>query len=481
MQIIDRTKRTKIGGSDFPNLEGRVSVRLHNPTTGKTEVIEGHNIVTNAVKDIFDSDLGGIVDYDYLMPLYSKMFGGVLCFNQQLDDTVATTYAIPSEGTNSIIAHAGQTTYSSAADDLTRGNPNTSGLVITEGVVTQSWEWASTQGNGTISSIALCHADVGDAGASGTSNAFKAFNPFITVACKTRTTPTSVDSSVIFAINNNYAYSFKVTSAGVLTLYKTPVILTKAKLQGNGILPLTDYTTTTTIALNHGFNADNNCIFYYDFANSKLLIFSVYDDGSQYSLTPTTLTIDTVNLTAGTATTSTQTINLTDCYLWTYRTFVTGSGYTDLRIPRQAIVIGDYLYFPTCTQVSRPDPDGFVRINLTNFADVDEITNSSGVSNLYYAATSAVSVVGNKAVVVDGYMFDGTTLYKTYAQDETNYNLSCYYTGTGNIVAYDGYSMGALNRVIMNKLYLATKFNLQSSVTKTAAQSMTITYTLTEV
>lgn len=478
MYIIDRTKRAKIGNSDFPNLEGSVSIRLHNPTTGKTEIIEGKNIVTNAVKDIFDSDLGGIVDYDYFMPLYQKMFGGVLCFNQQLDDTTANDYYIPSAGTNSIIAHAGQTTYSSAADDLTRGNPNTSGLVLTEGVVTQSWEWASTQGNGTISSIALCHADVGDAGVGGTSNAFKSFNPFITVACKSANAPSTIDGSVIFAINNNYSYSFKVTSAGVLTLYKTPIILTKAKLQGSGITPLTDYTTTTTIALNHGFVADNSCSFYYDFTNSKLLIFSVYDDGSVYSLTPTTLTIDTVNLTAGTATSATQSINLTDCYLWTYRTFVTGEGYTGLRAPRQATIIGNYLYFPTCTGTSRPDPDGFVRINLTNFADVDEITIND--DDVYQAATGGVSVVGSKAVLLNGHIFDGTTLYQTNGTDLV-YSDARYYTGTGNIVAHGGFNSGSLNRVVMNKLYLATKYNLQSSVTKTAAQSMTITYTLTEV
>ena len=481
MQILDRAKASRIGKADFPRLEGRVKVRLHNPTTGKTEVIEGHNIVTNAVADIFANNFGGIVDYDNLLPLYSKMFGGVLCFANELDDTDPTDYAIPSASDNAITAHAGQNTYTSAADDLTRGNPNTAGRVLANGSVTQSWEWATTQGNGSISSIALCHADVGDAGAGGTSADFQAFDPFIGVACKSRATPTVIDGSVMFAIKDNTAYSFKISGAGILTLYETPVIHTKAGLQGNGLIPLTDYAETTVINLNHSFNGDNNVMFYYDLENNRLLLFSVYSSESVYDLHPTTLTIDTINLTAGTASTANETVNLTGRYLWTLRLFVVGYGYISVRYPIQAVLIDGYLYFPTCTGTERPSPDGYIRINLSNFADVDEITNNTGLTNFGSTVTGAVSVSGKKAIQDTGLLFDGTNLYKTAAHKISAYNISRYFTSKVNIAAYDGLNDESLNRAIVSKLYLATKYNLENPITKTPAQAMTVTYTLREV
>ena len=485
MQILDRTKASRIGKADFPRLEGRVKVRLHNPTTGKTEVIEGHNIVTNAVADIFANNFGGIVDYDNLLPLYSKMFGGVLCFANELDDTDATEYAIPSASDNAITAHAGQNTYTSAADDLTRGNPNTAGRVLANGSVTQSWEWATTQGNGNISSIALCHADIGDAGTGSTSGAFQALDPFAEVACKSKTTATTISGAVVFAVKNNIAYSFKVLSNGVLTLYKTPVIHTKAGLQGNGLIPLTDYTETTVINLNHNFSEtrDGNgaCLFYYDLDSNTLTIFSVYSTG--YTVTPTELTIDTVNLSAGTATSNTETINLSGRYLWSNRIFVSGYGYTGIVYPMQAIVIDGYLYYPTCdsSETYRPSPNGYIRINLSNFADVDEISNNTGLTNFGTTVTGAVAIRGKKAIQDTGLLFDGTNLYKTAAHKTGAYNLSRYFTSRGNIALYDGLNSDSINCVLVNKLYLATKYNLENPITKTPAQAMTVTYTLREV
>lgn len=481
MQISDRTKASRIGKADFPRLEGRVKVRLHNPTTGKTEIIEGHNIVTNAVADIFANNFGGIVDYDNLLPLYSKMFGGVLCFANELDDTDPTEYAIPSASDNAITAHAGQNTYSSAADDLTRGNPNTTGLVLADGSVTQEWEWASSQGNGTVSAIALCHADIGDAGAGGTSNAFQALDPFIDVACKSKATTNEISGSVIFAVKNNVAYSFKVTAAGVLSLYKTPVIYGKTKLQGNGLIPLTSYTETTTINLGHSFNGDNNCMFHFDLDNNKLLLFSVYDNGSVYDLHPTTLTIDTINITAGTATSADQTISLSGEYLWTIRAFVAGYGYTTYAYPIQIVAIGNYVYYPTCTGTSRPNPDGYIRINLTNFADVTDITNNTGLEGFSDFMGGGVAVHGNRAITTSGAVFDGTTVYKAAAHNTAGWDKSYILANKGNIAVYEGVNVGNLNRIAMSKFYLGTKYNLQQAVTKTAAQSMTVTYTLTEV
>ena len=59
--------------------------------------------------------------------------------------------------------------------------------------------------------------------------------------------------------------------------------------------------------------------------------------------------------------------------------------------------------------------------------------------------------------------------------------------GAGHIFGNDGISAPcfglntSLNSVAVSKLYLATKWTLDSAVTKNASQSMTVEYTLTEV
>ena len=78
--IKDKTSLTGFNQVKIPKLKGHVKITLHNCRTGKNEVIEGENIITHAVRDIFANNQLGGIDYFKCMPLWSKWFGGVLCY-----------------------------------------------------------------------------------------------------------------------------------------------------------------------------------------------------------------------------------------------------------------------------------------------------------------------------------------------------------------------------------------------------------------
>ena len=75
--IKETSQLQGFGGVKLPKLKGEVEIKLHNPTTGKTEVHKGENMITNAVYDIFASNYCGALNYNALLPLYSKMYGGI--------------------------------------------------------------------------------------------------------------------------------------------------------------------------------------------------------------------------------------------------------------------------------------------------------------------------------------------------------------------------------------------------------------------
>lgn len=83
----DVVKTKEINGVKIPKLKGEVVVRLFDEKTGKLEKeVHGENMVTDAVEDIFKSNYFGLLDYNSLMPISDELFGGVLCFRNELTE-----------------------------------------------------------------------------------------------------------------------------------------------------------------------------------------------------------------------------------------------------------------------------------------------------------------------------------------------------------------------------------------------------------
>ena len=142
--------------------KGHTRITLENVKNGHRTIVEDHNMATNALPKIFESDYNGTMDFYSLMPL-KNLLGGVLLFWNPLTESADNIFP-PSQNTNKLTAHAGQTANTNA--DPTRGAPNALATVEDQanGSIKFVWDWTLEEGNGQISAAALTHKDIGDAG-----------------------------------------------------------------------------------------------------------------------------------------------------------------------------------------------------------------------------------------------------------------------------------------------------------------------------
>ena len=479
MRLSDKQDNLLVIGKDYPKIKGNVKLTLHNPTTGKNEVYERHNAPTHALRDIFANNYGGLVNYQNFADLYNTWLGGVLLFASGLD--VSTTgweddYGIPAKTSNACVAHAGQVTLTDQADDLTRGNPDNSGIVLQSGSTKLVWEWGTSAGNGTISSLGLTHTDTGSYGCGVLSTAQKSLTPFVDIGCLSRSYSYGDNANAPFAINGNVAYGFYYSSATTVDIFVTPINNTKFKLQGGALLPLTDYTTKTTVTIpTCTRNSVGDCYYHFDFTAGTLTLWRVQSEGG------TNLLQDVINLSTFAVTSTT--ITVTGARLWKHRTWQGLSGSNqDITIPTQAIVYNGYLFvYAYSTSSDNKRPDKMFKINLANTVDISEVTVPEGFifTNTNGSTTAKRNASLGGIIVNDSFLINGDSVYPT-TFGSIGYSTN-YCNAINNIVAPTIGINTSISVVSVCKLYLATKWNLPSAVTKTSAQSMTVEYTLTEV
>lgn len=156
--IYDRLKNSRLQGAKLPKFHGHTKITLHDVITGKDEIREKDNLVTDAVLRIFAANYLGVIDYNDLTPV-RDLFGGVLAFAQPLN----TTEIMPPDPlVNAMVGNAGQQSHASAS--TTRGNPNGGESGETANGYKFVWDFATNQANGTISALALTHKNAGDVG-----------------------------------------------------------------------------------------------------------------------------------------------------------------------------------------------------------------------------------------------------------------------------------------------------------------------------
>lgn len=467
----------------LPKLKGTVEIKLHNPTTGKTTIERGENMITNAMSDIFASNYCGALDYRKLLPLYNKMYGGILCFSKALDvssQNAADDYFIPdsnpTEG-NPLTAHAGQNSFSTQDDDYTRGTP--SNVTVSDGIATMSWEWGLSAGNGTISSLALTHTDVGDAGTGSTSNAFKAIKPVINAHYTDKSgnedygLPASNDTRIRF-IKDGYAYSFWATTTTNLAIKKIPIAFKETGLVAGS--PFIDMSASLIETHNIdvtdlGLSGTYQPYYFFDGNNTLWLLFN--------SETSRTFKYMTVNLT--TWATSSGTITTDSVAVGRL-----GGGSSDTCVPIEILFDGTYMYLPRSNPQGRNATRlGLLKMKLPpNQADQTATGFSStcrGQGGIFIPNGS------HKILAADGLVINNGTMYPTSSDSA----WSSYYDVDTMpfVVSNDGLASLMLQAVGsryyyyvgVSKFYLGTKYNLSSAVTKTPSQSMIVTYTIQEV
>lgn len=462
--IKENIKINRFNDIGLPRFKGHVKIRLHNPNTWKTQIFEGDNIITNALADIFAANLCGAVDYRKFLPMYAKMLGGVLLFQNQLDVSSANAaedYFIPDEGVNPLTAHAGQTAFESQADDPKRGNPLDSAVHIADGAVTLAWEWGSAGGNGIIKSLALTHSDVGDAGTGSNSDAFKAMTPNINA-----NSALAVSQAAWFVDADGYGYSFTFSGSS-LTFTRFPTAYREVGLVG---LPY-DYvsgiqkTKTVTIGTTYGYYP----YFAFDKETSKLYLF--YNTSLS-----TTVYVDIIDFSDW------DNIPTPTHAEWSLDEAVGGLSVGG-NSPRPMVVpiANGYVYLPK----GRDNASGFLKVHLSNTADQTSISGTFKGSTGVFIPNVANRVIAGKCFVINN-----NALYPTAIESPDVVASPTYQNVWQDTMMDQGKGLTQLSYLYTNsgyyypsisKFYLATKYNNSTTVEKTTSQNMVVEYTLTEV
>lgn len=159
--LTEKVKKQKIHSMLPKKIKGSVTIQLFNGKTGELEKeVKAENMTTNALATIFNSNYFGSMQAMQLMPLATHMYGGLLCFEHTNTEDPENFY-VPND--NPIIAHAGQSNENyTTQNDSTRGTVNGTESGVIAGGYRHVWNFETTQGNGRISSLSLTHKDFGD-------------------------------------------------------------------------------------------------------------------------------------------------------------------------------------------------------------------------------------------------------------------------------------------------------------------------------
>lgn len=139
-------------------LKGTTRIELTDVRTGESVAHEKHNMVTNALRDIF-TPLGlSRRPYRYFYdftPYYEKLLGGILCFDAQIPED-GDNYYPPAEA--SLVGCAAYGVQNNTKNTFRGGfNQTESEVSLADRYVKYVYDFATSQANGTIASVCLTH------------------------------------------------------------------------------------------------------------------------------------------------------------------------------------------------------------------------------------------------------------------------------------------------------------------------------------
>lgn len=471
--IHDFTSKSRIGRSGFPKLKGHLKIELKDSKGRAVKTIEGDNMITDALKDIFASNYCGALDYRKMLPLYSKMLGGILCFGTNTLDVTsegaAKDYFIPDNSTHPVIAHAGQTESSyGQADDTKRGSPLDTSMIVQDGAVTLAWEWGSAAGIGTIVSLGLTHSDVGDAGTGSNSQAFANMKPVINANFGLAYSNPTKTNLVMFVGSDGYGYRFTCNGQTV-TFTKIPMAYEETGLVAPSPFTDSSQNSTHTVSTTTSFVQNRQPLWFYDEVNNKVWLFYSGDAG-------TSISAEQIDLSTWTATNKDFSADES-----------VGPFYNDGKDAGVPFSGGQTPYYDGCVYLAASvylATTKFLKVKLSNTADQDLLNNAVLPYGGVFRPNASHKILAGKRFVINNDVVYPTSYgtpdawnYVQYGRGVSNYP----FLNDGVGLALLGGQSGLQYYVAVSKFYLASKYNLPTPVSKQNGQSMVITYTLTEV
>lgn len=433
-------------------LKGNTKIQLFDAVSGdEVQNIEKHNMITNAVNKLVSPPLDYLMNnnisyYNCLndcMPLSEKGLAGILLWEDTIEENADI---VMPDFDNKIIGHAGST-YSDA--DSYRGNFNTN----ESGDITNGkrfvWDFGTDKANGTISAVSLTSLAGGNCSIGGVTDNLDCFSYFSTIL--------STSTGFFTAeIEPNLFVSYKLNGSTLTLNY----LQLEKSTELHYLHEQTKQILTKTITVNLPFSPNSEKIF----TDENELMHFV-----QYTSSTRTLQYCTVNVTTGAIMDNQSVIigSLPETFKTTWE---------------PTAVYGGYIYGGG--ELNSSDSYRFscvIHALDGSFIKADTDIKFSSLS-LNFDTSGAVNgaLLLRNDILIKGLNF----IKGKWFLDSSHYNLKTLYT-CRNIYPY---VLATRYETSSNSIYL-TKFNpyigsinnLTTPVVKTNAQTMKITYEVTEV
>lgn len=494
-------------------IKGSATIELTN-ADGSKEIYKHDNMITNAVQDLCMSQRGEMATILKIVnngDSYAQaLFGGLLLFDETLD-TDANNYFIP---TAKCTGYASQDAY--AGLDTCRGSFNASeGGVQADGSYKFVWDFATSQANGTIKSLALVPNVMGQIGltSSKVSSESKNFymkrtevSPFDTngYMISSNIDGFPADGIFVIAVKDDIAYAvsrdnigYRGGSAGASLCIKNNgwiLKLLRFKL-GASSIALTDkvckatYIDTVNAQLPSEFTSTLNTSSSY----AELIAFNFVQSESKIMIFPSERASNIqVN-----GTIKYCELDITNNYAFTTYTFTNNTaGYIS---SSPSFSYGDtsgcctYPFFVARNYVICTSVDAATRkskicvVKRSDNTQVKVLHTIAGDDILFSEIALRIRPIfwgANTALIVlyggQGYIYIFVDLDTGIAVDTNISNITQSNTvDIGDSAVFASAGQYLRYSMTFNPFILCTKNNLDSPVTKTASQTMKITYTLT--
>lgn len=431
-------------------LKGNVKIILYDANGKEVERQEAHNLVTNATSELLDMVAGGGGSMADIMPIAEKALGGLMLFDQPLPEN-ANAFCIPRDVNGNAVHIVAIGARDADAVHTNRGSFNTEESGKTATGYEAVWDFSTSQAtgyNGRIAAVALTDVNAG-------------VNP-INYCGVTLKHP---QDTLRDANGNYYYYNYlfplkydKSTqylyfayviggSGNTLSINRVKVpFYTYGVADSINAVGLVESVSASNIVLqDNSFHVENYCV----------------DDEYAYFM-------DSIVTESETNVLYYTKVSLSD---FSYTSESIAGAFPAFQYPRYCIC-GDYIYFTRTDEIHKV---------LLSDTTVKTIYSAPGITNnsilsprrngLVYALPGDTAIP-TYIVYADGIATFGSIYYGArtiFPIDMDMIMVDTPYSGNGS-VSFDARTG-----------YLGTVFNLATPIQKTAATTMKVIYTLTDV
>ena len=473
-RILQSTKKFILPGEDMGKIHGHTTIELTSVVDGSKKIIEHDNVFQNAVLAKFMRSLGYYNNNPYANSTWKdnaawrNLVGGIFLFRDSIDLSGGDVAFMPAG--NAMTAN-GSYGVTNSGNPIELGSYNSVESVIGDNSLTFVYDWDTSHGNGTISTVCLTSETggyIGYGNPSGTSGSTRLLSdnqsdqPFSTG-----------NSQMLSQMYKNYVFKTAVidTSENKVTVNYQYVPVDKMSIFARQDEQLIVYYSGSLPS-----TPDQSANYYTKLAvdGDYLYLFPAYNGEGRTNLgnggTYIYIKIDLVAKTASLG------------------TFTNNTGHTIYVGTSKQVVADGVIYCAASIQGSSAVDASIDLIRLSDSSYIDSLTTEQRYAYTDFLGVFADGLIQSGRADGRSWIYDTVnktllptnghrSIYQTEYQSATLTNtnqakdglLSCFYTY---------YRTDA--HLFKNPLYLATVNNLESPVVKSSTQTMKVTYTLTE-